>query len=173
MVLPQRQREETQQATQARLAALREPETADWAGPLYAARMLCAADHREAPELIQRRLAELDVEPVLVATALAARIVTTARHYSWAPSEALRLDLDDVRWHQQDPLQAPVPATVTAEISELRRRAHANPSWWPSLWRHLNAILHGQLLAGLGGNARARSPSITERLQALEGREHG
>ena len=172
-VLPQRQRTETQQATQDRLAALRAPEAADWTGPLYAAWLLCAADRQTAPVLIERRLAELDVEAGLVEAALAARIMTTARANSLGPTEALHLELDDVRWHQQDPLSLSVPETMAGEIDELRRRANADPDWWSSLWRHVNAILHGHLLAGLAGDARARSPTITERLRALEEPEHG
>lgn len=166
---PQRHRTESLQATQARLAALQHPDSADWSGPVHAAHLLCAADHRASPEVVDRRMAELDVEAWLVETALAARIVTSARAYAWSPSEALHLDLDDVRWHQQDPFETPVPATVAAEVNELRERARADPAWWVSLWRHLNAILHGQLLAGLGGDARTRPPSLSERIHALEG----
>lgn len=169
VLTPQRHRTESLQAIQARIAALQHPGRGDWSGPLHAAHLLCAADHRASPELVARRLAELDVEARLVEMALAARIVTTARAYGRSPREALQLDLDDVRWHQHDALETPVPEDVAAEIHELRERARADPAWWASLWRHLNAILHGQLLAGLGGDTRAPSPSTSERVHALDG----
>lgn len=168
-VIPQRQRDETQRSNQQRLAALHDPDTADWSGPLHAARVLCAADRRDRPELVDRTLAELDVDPELVEVAMAARIVATARHHSLGPAESLHLELADVRNHVGHVLATPVAATVAAEVDELRSRAYADPSWWASLWEHLDAILHNQTLAARGGVATLEgSPSITERLEVLE-----
>ncbi len=169
VMIPERQRAETQRSNQQRLAALRDPASTDWAGPLHAARVLCAADRRERPELVDRTLVELDVEPGLVELAMAARIVSTARHHSLGPAEALHLELADVCNHGGYVLEGPVAETVAAEVDQLRSRASANPSWWTSLWEHLDAVLHGQTLAGRSGDATlGRSPSITERLEVLE-----
>lgn len=125
---------------------------ASW--PLHAARVLCTADPRGSPELVDRRLLELDVQDRLVEVALAARIVATARAYLWSPSEALHLDLDEVLWHQQDPLETLVPEAVAAEVNGLHECARADQAWWVSVCQHFNAILHGQLLAGTNGDAR-------------------